>query len=111
VVVLSGDDEARLRVELRQEVEPGHETELTPQARPNVLFEAGMAMAHNPDRTVIVEFGNLRPFSDVGGRHTIRMDGSSEKRQELATRLQNAGCTVKMAGTDWHTAGDPRPSV
>ncbi len=113
VVMLTGDDEARLRLELRQAKEPPHETELTPQARPNVLFEAGMAMAHNPDRTVLVEFGHLRPFSDVAGRHSVKMDGSIEKRQELAQRLEKAGCTVRMTGTDWHSAGDlgpPKPA-
>lgn len=110
VVMLTGDDEARLRAELRQAKEPAQENELTPQARPNVLFEAGMAMAHNPDRTVLVEFGHLRPFSDVAGRHSVKMDGSTEKRQELAVRLQKAGCAVKLTGTDWHKTGDLGPS-
>ncbi|HWW17188.1 MAG TPA: nucleotide-binding protein [Candidatus Saccharimonadales bacterium] len=110
VVMLTGDDEARLRAQFRKVGEPAHETELTPQARPNVLFEAGMAMARNPERTVLVEFGHLRPFSDIGGRHTVRMDNSTEKRQELALRLQKAGCTVSLAGTDWHTAGDLKPT-
>jgi predicted nucleotide-binding protein len=106
VVVLSPDDEARLREELRGKEEPDYETKLTPQARPNVLFEAGMAMARNPDRTVLVEFGRLRPFSDVAGRHAIKMDGSTSKRQDLAMRLQKAGCAVELSGTDWHSVGD-----
>ncbi len=106
VVMLSGDDEARLCAELRQAKEPTYENELAPQARPNVLFEAGMAIAYNPDRTVLVEFGHLRPFSDIAGRHSVKMDGSTEKRQELAVRLQKAGCAVKLTGTDWHRAGD-----
>ncbi len=110
VVLLSGDDEARLREELRGVNEAAYEIGLTPQARPNVLFEAGMAMAYSPDRTVLVEFGQLRPFSDVAGRHSVKMDGSSKKRQELAQRLQQAGCLVKMSGTDWHNAGDLAPA-
>jgi predicted nucleotide-binding protein len=110
VVLLSGDDEARLRDELHGTNEPAYETGLTPQARPNVLFEAGMAMAYSPDRTVLVEFGQLRPFSDVAGRHSVKMDGSSKKRQELGQRLQQAGCLVKMSGTDWHNAGDLMPA-
>jgi predicted nucleotide-binding protein len=111
LVLLSGDDEARLREELRGVNEATYEVSLTPQARPNVLFEAGMAMAYSPDRTVLVEFGNLRPFSDVAGRHSVKMDGSSKKRQELAQRLQQAGCLVKMSGTDWHNAGDLRATL
>ena len=69
-----------------------------------------MAMDHNPDRTVLVEFGHLRPFSDIAGRHSVKMDGSTEKRQELAARLEKAGCAVKLTGTDWHKAGDLKPS-
>lgn len=106
VVLLTPDDEARLRQRLAQDGDPPHETKLSGQARPNVLFEAGMAMGRDPDRTVLVEVGSLRPFSDIGGRHTIRFDGSSPRRQELAERLRTAGCAVKLDGTDWHSAGE-----
>ena len=63
-------------------------------------------MAANQDRTILVEIGNLRPFSDVAGRHVIRLDDSSQRRQELAQRLKAAGCPVNLDGTDWHTVGD-----
>jgi predicted nucleotide-binding protein len=106
VVLMTPDDEARLREQYRGPGDPPHETELTPQARPNVIFEAGMAMGRAPDRTVIVEVGEVRPFSDVGGRHVIRMNNSSERRQELAQRLRDAGCDVDLGGTDWHREGD-----
>ena len=106
VVLLTPDDEARLREPFRGSNEPPHETELTGQARPNVLFEAGMAMGRSQDRTIILELGDLRPFSDVAGRYAIRLDKTSEKRQELAQRLQTAGCPVNLDGTDWHSAGD-----
>lgn len=66
VVLLTPDDEARLRKRYRKANEPKYETSLTGQARPNVLFEAGMAFGHNPGRTVLVQMGtDLRPFSDV----------------------------------------------
>ena len=106
VVLFTPDDEARLREPLRGDTEPPHETELTGQARPNVLFEAGMAMGRSEDRTVLVELGTLRPFSDVAGRHVIRLDNSTQRRQELAQRLEAAGCPVKLTGPGWHTAGD-----
>jgi len=109
VVLFTPDDVAKLRPELCGDEEPEHEINLTPQARANVLFESGMAMARHPNRTIMVEVGKLRPFSDVGGRHTIRMDNSSKKRNELATRLGKAGCPVNLAGTDWQTTGDLRP--
>jgi predicted nucleotide-binding protein len=109
VVLLTPDDEARLRDTLRGAEEPAYETQLTPQARPNVLFEAGMAMAGNPDRTILVQVGNLRPFSDIAGRHVIRLDNSIPRRQDLVIRLQSAGCTVNLSGTDWQKTGDLAP--
>ena len=106
VVLLTPDDEARLKASLTTASDPPHETQLTGQARPNVLFEAGMAIARDQDRTVLVELGSLRPFSDIAGRFTIRLDNSTQRRQELAQRLAAAGCAVNREGTDWHTAGD-----
>ena len=106
VVLMTPDDEARLREQFRSPNDPPHETELTGQARPNVLFEAGMAMGRNPYRTILIELGSLRPFTDVAGLHLIRMDNSSQRRQELAQRLESVGCPVNLDGIDWHTAGD-----
>ena len=106
LVLFTPDDEARLKESLRTQSDPPHETELTGQARPNVLFEAGMAMARDQDRTILVELGDIRPFSDIAGRHTIRLNNTSPRRQELAQRLQAAGCPVNLEGTDWHTSGD-----
>lgn len=106
VVLLTPDDLAVLREDLRSGDDPHYESSLTGQARPNVLFEAGMAFGRNPTQTVLVEIGRLRPFSDIGGRHVIRLDGSVVRRQELALRLASAGCQVDMTGSDWHTVGD-----
>jgi len=105
VVLFTPDDVAKLRPDLCGRQEPEHETALSPQSRPNVLFEAGMAMARNAERTILVEIGSLRPFSDTGGRHMIRMNNSVEKRKALALRLQNAGCTVNL-NANWEKHGD-----
>lgn len=105
VVLLSPDDVAYLRTEYASGPDDS-ETKPAGQARPNVLFEAGMALGRNPDHTILVELGQLRPFSDVGGRHTIRMDNSPERRNALAQRLATAGCAVDTKGTDWLIAGD-----
>jgi len=105
VVLMTPDDEARLRATYVTEKDPLWERELTPQPRPNVLFEAGMAMGQFADRTVIVELGNLREFSDIKGRHVIRMNDTRLRRQELALRLQVAGCPVSLQGERWRTAG------
>jgi predicted nucleotide-binding protein len=101
VVLLTPDDEARLREQWRGKNEPAYETELTPQPRPNVLFEAGMALASHPKRTVLVQLGELRPFSDVYGRHVVRLDGTEKPLRDIARRLHAAGCAVDMSGDDW----------
>ena len=106
VVLLTPDDEARLRQLFWKESDSPSETMAGSQPRPNVLFEAGMAMGRDARRTVLVELGMLRPFSDIAGRHTIRLDDTSQRRQDLAQRLKRAGCPVNMEGTDWHSAGD-----
>ena len=111
VVLLTPDDEARLKPQFRADADPPYETQLTGQARPNVLFEAGMAMGGQPDRVVLVELGNLRPFTDIAGLHIVRMDNSSQRRQELAQKLRTAGCPINLNGESWHTAGDFESAV
>lgn len=106
IVLMTPDDEARLREHYRKPQDSNHETHLTPQARPNVLFEAGMALGRFPKRTILVELGVLRPFSDISGRHVIRLDNSEEKRRDLAQRLEVAGCQISLEGTDWRTTGN-----
>lgn len=107
VVLQTPDDVAHLHESLSYPGDPECEPEMQP--RPNVLFEAGMAMGRDEDRTIIVELGRVRVFSDIHGRHAVRLDNSIAKRQELATRLKTAGCEVRLDGTDWHTAGDLTP--
>jgi|GEM_PF-3206513 len=106
VVLMTPDDMAYLREPLRGVKELPYEIEPTGQARPNVLFEAGMALGRHPRRTVLVELGDLRPFSDVAGRHAVRIDNTTQKRHDLADRLALAECPVDLTGRDWHTAGD-----
>jgi len=107
VVLQTPDDVAHLHESLTFPGDP--ETNPQMQPRPNVLYEAGMAMGRNPKRTVIVELGQVKQFSDIHGRHVVRLDNSVAKRQELATRLKSAECAVNLDGTDWHEAGDLTP--
>lgn len=106
VVLLTPDDEAILRSEFFSEDDEPFERELRGQARPNVLFEAGMAFGHHPEQTILVQVGNLRPFSDIAGRHIIHMDDSVKKRKQIADRLKSAGCNVSIDGERWMEAGD-----
>jgi predicted nucleotide-binding protein len=111
VVLLSPDDEARLCKTLTTDDDPDYERELTPQARPNVLFEAGLAFGRNPNRVILVEVGTLRPFSNTAGQHAVKLDNGVRSRSTLATRLEIAGCKVERSGTDWLTAGDFEASL
>jgi predicted nucleotide-binding protein len=108
VVLLTPDDEAKLNNAFLTARDPKYERKLTGQARPNVLFEAGMAFGKDPNSTVLVQLGETRPFSDVGGRHVLHLSDSPTSRQEFATKLANAGCNVDTSGTDWLAAGDFR---
>lgn len=105
IVLMTGDDLANIReIYLGKDEKPEPPS---PQARPNVLFEAGMAFGRNPDKTIIVELGKTRKYSDIEGRHVIRMDNSPEKRNELVRRLKKAGCKVKNEEKDdWYKEGD-----
>jgi predicted nucleotide-binding protein len=106
VVLLSPDDEVRLSPSLRSDGDGPDEQEIRLQARPNVLFEAGMAMGRDPDRTLLIEVGQTKRFSDVGGRHTIRLANDPKKRNAVASRLKTAGCAVQMVGDHWMVIGD-----
>ncbi|HEY1526124.1 MAG TPA: TIR domain-containing protein [Candidatus Angelobacter sp.] len=106
VVLLTPDDLAKLNKKLIKPDDEDYERKLTPQARPNVLFEAGMAFGRNPDNVVIVEVGKLRPFTDISGRHTVRMNNSAAKRKELIQKLRLAGCDADDSGTSWLQTGE-----
>jgi len=106
VVILTGDDEAKLRGQFLRDDDPAYEKQLMPQARPNVLFEAGMAMGKYPERTVLVQVGQLREWTDIKGRHITHLDNTLEKRGELVTKLQTAGCNIDNNRQDWMKEGD-----
>ena len=111
VVLLTGDDITHLRSELAG----GHHLSApetpTPQARPNVLFEAGMALGRMPTRTALVTLGQLRPFSDIAGMHAIEMSDASTHRVALAERLRTIGCPVNTSATQWLAEGDFNAAV
>ena len=106
VVLLTPDDEARLKEEFQGENEPEYETILTGQARPNVIFEAGMGFGRKPNKTILIEFGNLRKISDITGRHTVRLDNSKKMRERLIKRIRDAGCDFDHLTTNWDKVGD-----
>ena len=101
VILFTPDEETRLKEELRVGDEIENEKDLSGQARPNVLFEAGMAFGLHPNRSRIIEFGELRGLTDLLGRHVIRFRNNPEKIKEIIQRLETAGCIVDTSGNDW----------
>ena len=104
-MLFTGDDEVRLRKPLHQKREKILERTLNFQARPNVLFEAGMAYAKHPEKTVFVTVGKVKEFSDIAGRHMMYLNNSTKSRRQLALRLKKLGCPVDLDGDDWENAG------
>ncbi len=103
LVLMTPDEKAVLRPELQKRPHDAHEAF---QPRPNVILEAGMALAKNEARTILVSTGQLRGMSDLDGRHLISLDNSAERRNDLIQRLRIAGCDPKTNGTDWIKIGD-----
>lgn len=101
VALFTPDDEARLHPTLQGDQEPEHERSLTGQARPNVFIEAGMALQAQPERTILVEIGYLRPASDLSGMNAVRLGGGHGPLLALTTRLETAGCAVNRTNPKW----------
>jgi predicted nucleotide-binding protein len=73
------------------------------QARPNVIFEAGMAIGAHEEHTILVTLGaHAELFSDILGRHILRLNNSSDKRDEFRVKLTHAGCDIDKDATGLH---------
>lgn len=106
VVLFTPDELVRLRDDLVSDSDSYQERTLQGQARPNVYYEAGIADSIDRRRTVLVDVGQVKGFSDASGRLVVRFDGSVGKRKTLAERLKSAGLEVDITGSDWLTDGD-----
>ncbi|MGW0899511.1 TIR domain-containing protein, partial [Streptomyces goshikiensis] len=98
VVLFTPDEEVQLHASLG-----GGENGL--QSRPNVYYEAGIADALDPDHLILVELGDVRPFSDAAGRHAVRFDGSEGSRNRLRNALMAVGLKINDKGGDWLHVG------
>jgi hypothetical protein len=108
IVLFTPDEFASLASGHRKPNDGGRDVQRW-QSRPNVLFEAGLAMGLDEARTILVTLGSdVSLFSDVDGRHVVRMDNSVRARDYLRRKLLGVGCAV-ADGPGWHdptTAGD-----
>ena len=103
VVLFTPDEEVVLTKRLRTARDKG-QIELQP--RPNVIFEAGLALGRHPEKTLLIEIGEVRGFSDIAGRHMARLTNDVESRNDIINRLRMLKCDVELSGTDWMTEGE-----
>lgn len=104
VVMFSPDEEARLRTKFRG---PKDSAKLEGQSRLNVIFEAGIALGAHPEKTLLVEVGNVRNISDIAGMHIPRLTNDAVSRKDLAERLRKKlKLKVNTTGDYWLKIGN-----
>ena len=77
---MRSNDEPRLSNPLHGDCESPIEKTLMEQARPSVLFEAGMAFSRDANSRVLVQIEELKPFSDVASHHIVPMSNEATSR-------------------------------
>lgn len=111
VVLLTPDDLVQLKPQF---VDPKREkhTEGKPrgQSRPNVIFEAGLAIGAHHAKTLIVQVGDVKPFTDIGGMHILHLSDSAASRNDFAKRLGKLGCKLDQDGDHWLRTGELKPT-
>lgn len=100
VVIMAPEEDATLDKEFWSE--EGDE-KIYKQPRPNVIFEAGLALGMKESKTIILQFGELRIFSDILGKHVTKYRGKDKENDfklDLLDKLKIAGCQCE-AGRDY----------
>lgn len=65
------------------------------QARQNVIFETGLALARNREKTILVFFGEVKKYSDMSWIHYLQFIDTPEIREQLKDQLESLGCSIK----------------
>jgi predicted nucleotide-binding protein len=108
LALVTPDEFSVLRPPMRKPGESGEAVERW-QARPNVLFEAGMAYMRDPDRVAFVLFGEAKLFTDTAGMCVFwpTNDHGPESHRTQLRDLLGGGmhCDIND-GHDWMTSGD-----
>lgn len=108
VVLFTPDEYTALRPELWN-VHDVTSDKVRWQPRPNVIFEAGMALAIDERRTILAVFGGVSLSSDLHGRYFLTLNNSVATRNALRNALIGTGCEVDPFVRDLETpeiAGD-----
>lgn len=107
MVLFSPDEEAKIRTKHATASDKKKNLHLKGfQPRPNVIFEAGLALGAHSDKTILVQVGDVREISDIAGRHMVYLDNSFAARKRLADRLQSKlKFKIDLTGEVWQKVG------
>lgn len=105
VVLMTPDDLGNVKPQYLQDRDNPREATPSGQARQNVVFEAGWAMALNQKGVVLVRVGDVRPLSDIDGLNYVWLTGDLSSRRALITRLRNCDLDLDDSTDEWRTAG------
>jgi predicted nucleotide-binding protein len=108
LVMFSPDEEARLKSRFCSPADRKKGIDkLDGQARPNVIFEAGLALGAHSKKTLLVQVGEVRDISDIAGKHLVHLSNTPASRKELAQRLKTKlKFKVDTTGDHWLTIGN-----
>jgi predicted nucleotide-binding protein len=108
MILFSPDEEAKIRPKFASQSDKNKGLHVKGfQPRPNVIFEAGLALGAHSDKTILVQVGNVRDISDIAGKHLVHLSDSFADRKRLADRLESKlKFKIDLAGTTWQTIGD-----
>lgn len=106
IVLFTGDDRVRLHSKLRKPGKNAQKNTFQFQPGQDQIFEAGYAFGYSPERTILVQVGQMQLFSDIDGRYIPNFTGKEDERKDLISRLKSAGCFVNDNGDAWRSAGN-----
>jgi predicted nucleotide-binding protein len=107
MVLLSPDEDAKLKGKFAgQRDRKQNLHRMDSQPRPNVIFEAGLALGAHSDKTILVQVGDIRDISDIAGKHMVHLTDKPASRKALAMRLRTKlKFKVNTDGDQWLEVG------
>jgi len=95
IVLLTGDEKVQLCKTFQHDDDEDFEKDFSPQSTQEQLFEAGYAFGKSPKRTILVQDGNIRPFSDILGRYVLSFNDVQKDYDTLLAHLERARSIIE----------------
>jgi predicted nucleotide-binding protein len=108
LVLLAPDEDAKLKSKFAKDKDKKKGLHvLDGQPRPNVIFEAGLALGAHSEKTILVQVGDIREISDIAGKHMVQLSNAPASRKTLALRLRDKlKFKINIDGDQWLEVGD-----